>query len=922
MDKDHTSRTKTLQASLSLFPTPLVGREIAVSEVGALLQQDVRLLTLTGPGGVGKTRLALAAAESVASFFPDGVWTVELAPIADPNLVIDAIARSLSIRADPSRWQPNLLLDRIKDKQLLLVLDNFEHVATAAPLVANLLASATGIKVLATSRIPLHLRGEHEFSVPPLTLPDETKYATSASIGTSAAVRLFVEHARAIDPKFALVDTNAPAIAEICRRLDGLPLSIELAASRTKLLPPAALLTRLEHRLPLLVGGRRDAPARQQTLRATITWSYDLLTQEEQALFRQLSVFSGGFDLEAAEAIAANCDFEASTVDLLGRLVNHSLLQTMPDSGEGGRFRCLESLREYGLECLVACGEEQHAKDAHATYYIQQVAFMQAKVKSANPEERGSRLIAQLEHLELERDNLRNSLVWLIEREELEAAMALAVSIWPFRTNLSHDIEARGMLESLLAHPSATARTVSRAHALHALCHFERRQDEVQQSLKAGEEALSIFRELHDPRHAGQVLQSLGWVLMDIGRHDEAFKNYRESLHLAVSVDDGEGSAAALDLLGWFHLMHNDHESAAEYFQEARRSSRATGDLQRLGNVLSHQGVMALRDDDAKQAEGLFRKSIEIARELGDQHLLPSALAISGDIPRRKGDLAAAEAILEESLEISRQIGYGHCLAFGLWGSGCLAIERGQHERSLKLLRESIVTYKRVGLRYGMQYCAALCLDAFACLAFDGEDPLQAARFLGMADALFDLNRVPRPKGKPLYLDEHRMQTIRQRLEEPDMVSSWNAGYSLPEVAVMDEVLSFDLPVRWHQPKVRERFRRSAEITRHAPDEDKSVTARPQSTTLRTENAGSDELVVTLASTSISGDNSDAPYGLSPRECEVLRLIAGGRTNQEIADELFISRRTATSHASNILMKLNLRNRGEAIAFAYRERLV
>ncbi|HET8850938.1 MAG TPA: adenylate/guanylate cyclase domain-containing protein, partial [Ktedonobacteraceae bacterium] len=519
--------------SLPVQPTPLIGREQEVVTTGQLLRrEDVRLVTLTGPGGTGKTRLGIQVAAGLSDVFADGVYFVSLAPISDAMLVLPAIAKTLGIRDGIGQSLSARLAEVLLKKQVLLLLDNFEQVVGAAPQVADLLSTCPQLKVLVTSREVLHVRAEHEFAVPPLELPDPAHLSELAAIARAPSVALFLQRAQAVKPEFRLTITNARAVAEICVRLDGLPLAIELAAARMKLLSPQVLLTRLGRRLAMLTGGSRDVPARQQTLRNTIEWSYQLLNAWEQRLFRRLSVFVGGCTLLAAEAVCTlPDDGEGEVLDGVASLIDKSLLKRMEQAGEGSeepRLLMLETIREYGLEVLAARGEEEIALRAHADYFMQ-------FAEEAEPALKGPQLVMWLERLEREHDNLRAALQWALEGGRAEMALRLGTALERFWVVRGHRNEGRAFLERALA-GSAGVTPYVRAKALLAAARLAFIQSNYDQGEVLAQESLALFQELGDRRGIALSLDRLGMAAWRRGNFTAARVLMEEDLALFREV--------------------------------------------------------------------------------------------------------------------------------------------------------------------------------------------------------------------------------------------------------------------------------------------------------------------------------------------------------------------------------------------------
>ncbi len=548
-------------ANLLPAPTSFIGRE---REVGAvcerLLRPDVRLLTLAGPGGAGKTRLATEVVAAVADRFADGARVVALAPVTDPTLVTSAIARVIGVGESAGQPLEEILEDHLRDKELLLVLDNFEQVTPAATLLVRLLAACSRLTLLVTSRVVLHLSAEHSYEVPPLTLPPAEPWLEQSQIEGYEAVRLFVERAQAAQSDFVLTQEDAPAVAEICRRLDGLPLAIELAATRVRLLPPRAMLARLGHGLALLSGGAIDLPPRQRTLRATLDWSYDLLDEAERRVLRHLAVFADGFDLDAAQAINRSEEVP-DVLDGIASLIDQSLVRAGTPSGSEPRYVLLETVREYAQEKLVESGEAEALRERHAEYYL-------ALAETADVMFRSEQQGEWLDRLEAEHDNMRAALAWTIDRAEsgtpgrADLAARLAGALGAFWLRRSYHSEGRGWLGRALALPEASPS--ARARALERLGLLSSTQGEYGRAIPPLEKSLEILRAIGDPLRIAWALCGLGGVVLDFGDHERARALCSEALELFRSTDERVGMAEALHRLGDLVREQGDQTQATD----------------------------------------------------------------------------------------------------------------------------------------------------------------------------------------------------------------------------------------------------------------------------------------------------------------------------------------------------------------------
>ena len=769
-------------APLHNLPAPLtsfVGRTREKAQLRELLDAH-RLVTITGVGGVGKTRFALELAADLVSEFPDGVWLVELASLVDPSQIGQSIVTALRIREGPEQASEDALFAAFSTKRTLLLLDNCEHLIDGcARLVELLLQRAPYLKVLATSREALGIAGEHSWRISSLVVPNAAQLPTLSELGEIESVRLLVERAQEVQPTFALTAQHAKSVAQICGRLDGIPLAIELAAARLRALTPEQICSRLDDRFRLLTGGRRTAVPRHQTLQATFDWSHALLEPLEQVLVRRLAIFAGGFSLEAAEAVAGVAPLaSAAIVDLLTRLVDKSWLQVVPRSGGAPRYRLLETVREYTNTRLLDAGEGELMRDRHCDYFSATAERAARALQTSDHQ-------AALDVFDAEHDNLQAALAWCSSTHGA-TGLLLVSRMWRYWMTRGLATSARRSLEEYLTHvPETEQTTAARASALLGAGWMARFQGDYEAARLQLTKSVALSSQLGDRAGEAEALSNLASYLIYRGDAEEGARTAARALELARAAGDPYVTGYCLQAFGDQCASRGDFTRARALLDEGVALLRGLGRTPSLAFALAKLGSLMLQQGELAAARVALEEARALHQTMGEGLGIDHTLLRLGWLTHHEGDDAEAVPLLERSFTIAEQAGFVPEAALALSLLGRLALLRGDPERAVELLMDGLRRSQRVQAHDAH----ANCLEGLAMAALQRHRPTSAARLLGAAERIREAAELPLA---PVEQPEHRrvVRELRAALRKPELLAAWKRGREMSADDVAIEALS------------------------------------------------------------------------------------------------------------------------------------
>ena len=856
----------------------LIGRSREIDEIKTLLMSpDVRLLTLLGTGGIGKTRLSIQLVQDVWPLFANGIYFVSLTTVSRAEQVMSAIAHELTL-TDESITAQERVQQFLQEKRVLLVLDNFEQVVQATSALEQLLAACPHIKMLVTSRVVLRSAMEYQYRLSPLAVPDLHQLSDSTVIAQSPSVELFAQRATMLLPGFQVTAANAAVLAEICVRLDGVPLAIELAAARVKLLPPHALLPRLSQSLQVLTKGLSTLPTRQQTLRNTIRWSYDLLDTDEQRLFRLLSVFVGGFTLDAAESVFAAVmegitESMTTALDGVDSLIDKSLVQLSESADERAepRMAMLETIREFGRECLLEQREMEIARRSHAMWYL-------TLAEEADQELPGPHQAKWLERLDAEHGNLQAAMEWMLEQTGTASteqdvtyrnimALRMGGALSPFWMARGYLTEGWKFMEQAINFYKGEV-TPALAAAYVAAAQLIQRLGNLDEAEILGRRGVESYEMLGDRTNLARALRVAGWIAHQRSQITQAYHLYEQSLALSRELNHQQGIASTMLNMAFILQTKGDHNQAAIMLEEVVRRQRALKNKAGIVHALYQLAQVLLGAEEHppfQRIQSLLNEGLELAEELGDRRSAASMQGLAGWVASRQGNLTEARALVEECLRFYRQGGDREITGQYLTTLGEIVMAQGDYKTAQSLFEESMAVGQELGSKTEV---TAIALEGMAGLAIIQGDSPWAVRLWATAARLREEIQTALMPGQ-LPVHERAVEQTRLLLGEKTFTALWNDG----RVLSVDEVWAArHRPI----PNVHDTLQR-------LPSKKKSPRY---------------------------------PAGLSTREMEVLRLVAQGLSDAEVAEQLIISTRTVTTHLTSIYNKLGINSRAAAVRFA------